>query len=64
MASGRRIGQPGKRVHPLLGLFRHWVASEAADDLLRNAEHVITSIGAAFVPMKHERTIYIKPPLS
>jgi hypothetical protein len=25
---------------------------------------VITSIGAPFVPMKHEGVIYIRPPLS
>lgn len=39
-------------------------ADEASDDLLRHAENVIMSIGAPFVPMKHEGTIYIRPPLS
>jgi hypothetical protein len=28
------------------------------------AESVITSIGAPFVPVKHEGVIYIRPPLS
>jgi hypothetical protein len=37
---------------------------EAADELFRHAERVIMSIGAPFVPIKHEGTIYIRPPLS
>ena len=36
----------------------------ACDDLLAHAEHVIQSLGAPFVPMKHEGVIYIRPPLS
>jgi hypothetical protein len=39
-------------------------ADAAADELLAHAERVIMSIGAPFVPMKHEGTIYIRPPLS
>ncbi|HEY3205616.1 MAG TPA: hypothetical protein VGJ58_01565 [Gaiellaceae bacterium] len=39
-------------------------AEDAADELLRHAEHVIMNVGAPFVPMKHEGTIYIRPPLS
>ena len=39
-------------------------ADEAADEVLFHAERVIMSIGAPFVPMKHEGTIYIRPPLS
>jgi len=39
-------------------------ADEAADEVLAHAERVIMSIGAPFVPMKHEGTIYIRPPLS
>jgi hypothetical protein len=39
-------------------------AEAAADELFAHAEHVIMSIGAPFVPMKHEGTIYIRPPLS
>jgi hypothetical protein len=36
----------------------------ACDDLLAHAESVINSLGAPFVPMKHEGVIYIRPPLS
>jgi hypothetical protein len=36
----------------------------ACDDLMAHAESVITSIGAPFVPIKHEGVIYIRPPLS
>jgi hypothetical protein len=39
-------------------------AEHAADDLLALAEDSIMSIGAPFVPMKHEGTIYIRPPTS
>ena len=39
-------------------------AAAACDDLMAHAESVITSIGAPFVPMKHEGVIYIRPPLS
>jgi hypothetical protein len=39
-------------------------AEEAADEVLAHAESVIMSIGAPFVPVKHEGTIYIRPPLS
>ena len=37
---------------------------EMVDELFAHAERVIMSIGAPFVPMKHEGTIYIRPPLS
>ena len=37
---------------------------ELADELFEHAERVIMSIGAPFVPVKHEGTIYIRPPLS
>jgi hypothetical protein len=39
-------------------------AETVADDLLAHAEAVIMRIGAPFVPIKHEGTIYIRPPLS
>ena len=39
-------------------------AEPACDDLLVLAEDAIMNIGAPFVPMKHEGTIYIRPPLS
>ena len=39
-------------------------AEAAADELLAHTEHLITTLGAPFVPMKHEGVIYIRPPLS
>jgi hypothetical protein len=39
-------------------------AAEVADEVFAHAESVIMSIGAPFVPVKHEGTIYIRPPLS
>src|SRR3954447_24816667 len=38
-------------------------AAAAADELLSQTEHLITSLGAPFVPLKHEGVIYIRPPL-
>jgi hypothetical protein len=37
---------------------------EACDELLAQTEHMITSLGAPFVPLKHEGVIYIRPPVS
>ena len=37
---------------------------EVRDELFEYAERVIMSIGAPFVPIKHEGTIYIRPPVS
>jgi hypothetical protein len=34
------------------------------DKLLAEIEGMIESLGAPFVPMKHEGVIYIRPPLS
>lgn len=39
-------------------------AEHVSDELLALAEDSILSIGAPFVPMKHEGTIYIRPPTS
>ena len=36
----------------------------AADEVFALAEDTIMRIGAPFVPIKHEGTIYIRPPLS
>jgi hypothetical protein len=36
----------------------------ASDELLAQTEHVIMSLGAPFVPIKHEGVIYIRPPVS
>jgi hypothetical protein len=38
-------------------------SDDAADELLAQTEHLVTSLGAPFVPMKHEDVIYIRPPL-
>ena len=35
-----------------------------ADELFGHAERVIMSIGAPFVPIKHEGVIYIRPPIA
>jgi hypothetical protein len=34
------------------------------DDLLSHVEDLVISIGAPFVPVKHEGVIYIRPPVS
>ena len=39
-------------------------SDEDVDELLAHAERVIMSIGAPFVPLQHEGTIYIRPPVS
>ena len=39
-------------------------AGDTADELYARAESVIVSIGAPFVPIKHEGVIYIRPPVS
>ncbi|MGZ4256448.1 MAG: hypothetical protein ACXVRE_01635 [Gaiellaceae bacterium] len=36
---------------------------KVADETFEHAERVIMSIGAPFVPIKHEGTIYIRPPV-
>ncbi len=37
---------------------------DASDGLLAQTEHMIQSLGAPFVPQKHEGVIYIRPPVS
>jgi hypothetical protein len=39
-------------------------SEQTCDDLLAYAEDLVLSIGAPFVPIEHEGTIYIRPPLS
>ena len=39
-------------------------ADDAADEVIAHAESVIMRTGSSFVPIKHEGTIYIRPPLS
>jgi hypothetical protein len=42
----------------------HGKSEELADELFAHAEHTIMNIGAPFVPIKDEGTIYIRPPTS
>jgi hypothetical protein len=35
----------------------------ALDDILARAEQLIESVGAAFIPIKHDGVIYIRPPI-
>jgi hypothetical protein len=37
---------------------------EVCDELLSRVEGMIMSLGAPFVPIKHDGVIYIRPPLS
>jgi len=39
-------------------------AAAQEDEVYALVERMIMSIGAPFVPIKHEGTIYIRPPLS
>ena len=39
-------------------------AEEITDEVFAHVEEVTMRIGANFVPIKHEGTIYIRPPLS
>jgi hypothetical protein len=34
------------------------------DEVLSVVEHKIMSIGAPFVPMKHDGVVYVRPPIS
>jgi hypothetical protein len=65
----RELRDAGLDAHPVdeVGIevnYRHGQSDEEADELFAHAERVIMSIGAPFVPHKHEGTIYIRPPLS
>jgi hypothetical protein len=39
-------------------------SGRACDDLYAHAENVIMSLGAPFVPIKHDGVVYIRPPVS
>ena len=39
------------------------LCEDGGDELLSYIEGVIMQIGAPFVPIKHERVIYIRPPV-
>jgi len=38
-------------------------AERLSDEVFAQVEDVIMRIGAPFVPIKHEETIYIRPPV-
>ena len=42
---------------------RYEESGDAGDAVLAEVEHVVMSLGAPFVPMKHEGVIYVRPPL-
>jgi hypothetical protein len=64
----RELRRAGLDAHPVdeigIEVPVHGDGDEVADELFVHAEAVIMSIGAPFVPIKHEGTIYIRPPLS
>jgi hypothetical protein len=39
-------------------------ADAASDEVYVHVEHLIMSLGAPFVPIKHDGVIYIRPPIS
>jgi hypothetical protein len=39
-------------------------SDHATDELLHEVEGLVMDVGAPFVPQKHERVIYIRPPVS
>ena len=43
---------------------RGWRISRTSDEVFAHVETVTMRIGANFVPIKHEGTIYVRPPLS
>jgi hypothetical protein len=43
---------------------RYDESGDAGDAVLAEVEHVVMSLGAPFVPLKHEGVIYIRPPVS
>jgi hypothetical protein len=64
----RELRGAGLDAHPVaeVGIevrYANGQSEETAAELFAHAERVIMSIGAPFVPMKHEGTVYIRPPL-
>ena len=43
---------------------RYKDTDDAGDAVLAEVEHGVMSLGAPFVPTKHEGVIYIRPPVS
>jgi hypothetical protein len=63
----RELRDAGLDAHPVaeVGIEVHYPdeLESAGDELLAQTEHLVMSLGAPFVPMKHEGVIYIRPPL-
>ena len=61
------LREAGLEAHPVdevgIAVPVHGDGEAVADELFAHAESVIMSIGAPFVPIKHEGTIYIRPPV-
>ncbi|HEX6490420.1 MAG TPA: hypothetical protein VF002_03475 [Gaiellaceae bacterium] len=65
----KELREAGLDAHPVdeVGIevrYADGQSEEAAKELFAHAERLIMSIGAPFVPIQHEGTIYIRPPLS
>jgi hypothetical protein len=43
---------------------RYEKTGDAGDAVLAEVEHMVMSLGAPFVPTKHEGVIYVRPPVS
>ncbi|MDX6512563.1 MAG: hypothetical protein QOE36_2067 [Gaiellaceae bacterium] len=60
--------EAGLEARPLdeVGIEVHYDHADehASDEVFEHVEHTIMSIGAPFVPQKHEGVIYIRPPVS
>ena len=58
----QELREAGLDAHPVNEIGIEVGASD--DDLLSEVEGMINSLGAPFVPIKHDGVIYIRPPLS
>jgi hypothetical protein len=54
----RAVDEVGIEVHPRAD------DGEISDEVYSHVESVVLSLGAPFVPIKHEGVIYIRPPVS
>ena len=57
------LGEAGLEARPIDEVEIEVIAGDD-DEVFSHVEHMILSIGAPFVPIKHEGVIYIRPPLS
>ncbi len=62
----RELGEAGLTAKAVdeLGIVVHCAdGDDASNEIFAHVERVIMSIGASFVPTKHEDVIYIRPPV-